>query len=191
MTDESAEPAKQSFLALHDYGMGACWWWIRARSAREVVETFAWLEVVEDPESVTRFEQDAEVDVVDIDAPAMPPGLDALRAEREAQRGKPGFGALAGRDLVHLRRRWDEEDEAWDEGEVPPDFLMEIGSDGRRTRQVEVTADGTAVRSTPDDWVLNPPLVDLFDPKVVDQEISGGEFEEAWARARPMTEADW
>jgi hypothetical protein len=28
--------AKQRYLVLHDYGMGGLWWWIHARSVREV-----------------------------------------------------------------------------------------------------------------------------------------------------------
>lgn len=31
----------QRYLVLHDYGMGGLWWWIRARSVREVRESFA------------------------------------------------------------------------------------------------------------------------------------------------------
>jgi hypothetical protein len=61
---------------------------------------------------------------------------------------------------------------------------MEVGSDGRRIRQVELADDGTAVRSGPEDWPFNPPIVDLFDPALVAQEISRGEFEDHWARAR-------
>lgn len=176
MTSDDAAH-KRSFLALHDYGMGGVWWRVRARSEREVVETFAWVEVVTDPEIVARFEGE-ELDEVDIDDPRMPAGLDDLRAERDAQRGREGFGALADRDIVHLRRRWDEEDDE------PVVYLMEVESDGRRVRQVELAEDGTAVRSGPDDWPFNPPVVDLFDPALTDQEISRTEFEEHWSRAR-------
>ncbi|MEU9128882.1 hypothetical protein AB0D08_12370 [Kitasatospora sp. NPDC048540] len=172
-------PAKHRFLVLHDYGMGGSWWWVRARSVREILETFAWTEVVSDPETVARFEED-DLDDVDIDAPQMPPGLDGLRAERDAQRGRPGFGALADRDVVHLRRRWDEDDEA------SVLCLMEVGTDGRRSRQVELNEDGTGVRSGPDDWPFNPPVVDLFDPVVAGWLISAQEFEEQWARARAL-----
>ncbi|SCK54263.1 hypothetical protein YWIDRAFT_07981 [Streptomyces sp. SceaMP-e96] len=168
---------KRSFLALHDYGMGGSWWWVRARSEREVLETFAWVEVVTDPDTVARFE-DEGLEEVDIDDPRMPPGLDGLRAKRDAQRGREGFGALADRDIVHLRRRWDEEDDE------PVVYLMEVGSDGRRIRQVELAEDGTALRSGPDDWPFNPPIVDLFDPGLASQEISRTEFEEHWVRAR-------
>jgi hypothetical protein len=172
-------PGKRPFLTLHDYGMGGVWWWVRARSEREIRETFAWVEVVNDPEIVARFDGEA-LEEVDIDAPHMPPGLDGLRAERDAQRGRAGFGALADRDIVYLKRPWDEEDEE------PAVFLMEVGSDGRRIRQVELAEGGPAVRSGPDDWPFNPPVVDLFDPALAGQEISRSEFEEHWARAVPV-----
>lgn len=131
VTSNDAAP-KSRFLALHDYGMGGVWWWIHARSAREILETFAWIEVVTDPETVARQREDGELEEVDIDAPRMPPGLDGLRATRRAQRGRPGFGALADRDVVYLRRRWDDEDD-----EDPAVCLMEVSRDGRRLRQVE------------------------------------------------------
>ncbi|MFI0911931.1 hypothetical protein [Streptomyces abikoensis] len=169
---------KTRFLVLHDYGMGGLWWWVRARSAREVLETFAWVEVVTDPETVVWRAGDGSLEEVDVDAVAMPPGLDGLRAERDAQRGRPGFGALADREVVYLR---DDED-----GDEPAVYLMEIGSDGRRIRQVELGEDGSVLRSGPDDWPFNPPAVDLFDPELVDQEISSDEFEEWWVRARPV-----
>ncbi|MCC3778791.1 hypothetical protein K6I33_004066 [Streptomyces sp. UNOB3_S3] len=158
--------------------MGGLWWWVRARSAREVLETFAWVEVVTDPETVA-WREGGKLEEVDIDAPRMPAGLDGLRAERDAQRGRPGFGALVGREVVYLRQPWDGDDDV-----DPADYLMEIGSDGRRTRQVEIGEDGSAVRSGPDDWLFSPPIVDLFDPELVGREIRRDEFEEAWARAR-------
>lgn len=179
MSDDT-DMDKRRFLVLQDYGMGGCWWWVRARSEREILETFAWVEVVGDPETVASRRQDGDLEEVDIDAPHMPPGLDGMRAERDAQRGREGFGALAGREVVFLRRRWDEEDED------PVVYLMEVGSDGRRVRQVEVAEDGTTVRSGPDDWPFNPPVVDLFDPVLVGQEISRSEFEEWWATARQV-----
>ncbi|MGW9171412.1 hypothetical protein [Streptomyces decoyicus] len=179
--------SKSRFLVLHDYGMGGVWWWIQARSAREILETFAWIEVITDPETVARQERDGELEEVDIDAPRMPPGLDGLRATRHAQRGRPGFGALADRDVVYLRRRWDEEDDEGDEDdEDPAVYLMEVSSDGRRVRQVELAEDGTAVKSGPDDWPFNPPVVDLFDPELVGLQIGRDEFEEQWARARRL-----
>lgn len=149
----------------------------RGRSKREVLETFAWVEVVTDPDTVARS-QDEGLEEVDIDGPRMPPGLDGLRAECDAQRECEGFGALAERDVVFLRRRWDEE------SDEPVVYLMEVGSDGRRIRQVELAKDGTAVRSGPDDWPFNPPIVDLFDPVLSRQEVSRSEFEEHWATAR-------
>lgn len=131
---------KRTFLVLHDYGMGGLWWWVHARSAREVLETFAWVEVITDPETLAGY-RDEGLEEVDIEASRMPPGLDGLHVERAAQRGLANFGALADRDIVHLRLRDDD-------GE-PVDQLVEVGPDGRRFRQVEVAEDGTAVRSTP------------------------------------------
>ncbi|KOU34441.1 hypothetical protein [Streptomyces sp. WM6378] len=156
--------------------MGGAWWWVHARSAREVLETFAEVEVVDPPDAIERADRDLEE--VDIDEPTMPPSLDQLRAARDAQRGRPGFGALAGRSIVHLRRRWD------GEGDEPAIYLMEVGSDGRRLRQVELADDGTALKSSPDDWSFNPPVVDLYDPEWADKEIRPDEFEAAWLRAR-------
>ncbi|MEU3324884.1 hypothetical protein [Streptomyces albus] len=177
MTDDD-DARKRPFLVLHDYGMGGLWWWVRARSEREIRETFAWVEVITDPDIVARRSQDEGLEEVDIDGPHMPTGLDDLRAERDAQRECEGFGALAEREVVFLRRRWDEEDDD------PVVYLMELDADGRRIRQVELAEDGTAVRSGPDDWPFNPPVVDLFDPALLSQEISRSEFEKHWATAR-------
>jgi hypothetical protein len=168
---------KTRFLVLHDYGMGAMWWWVHARSAREVVETFAEVEVVDHSDAVERAEA-WNLDEIDIDAPTMPGDLDDLRAQRDAQRNRPGFGALADRSVVHLRRRWDGEDDV-----DPAIYLIEVGPDGRRIRQVELSEDGTAVRTGPDDWPFNPPVVDLFDPDLAGMEISRDEFEAEWLRA--------
>ncbi|MFJ4876328.1 hypothetical protein ACIP93_14090 [Streptomyces sp. NPDC088745] len=175
MTNLPSTP-KSRFLVLNDYGMGGAWWWIHARSAREVLETFAEVEVIDSPEAIERAGRN--LDEVDIDEPAMPPGLDELRTMRDAQRGRPGFGALADRSIVHLRRRWD--------GDEPATYFMEVGSDGRRLRQVELSDDGTALRSSPDDWSFNSPVVDLFDPEWADLEISPAEFEAAWLEARQV-----
>jgi hypothetical protein len=157
VTEADAAP-KSRFLVLNDYGMGSMWWWVSARSPREVLETFA---------------------EVDIDASAMPAVLDGLRATRDAQRARPGFGALADRSVVHLRRHWDGEGD-----DDPMTYLMEVGPDGRRLRQVELAEDGTALKSGPEDWPFNPPVVDLFDPDLAGMEISQGEFEAAWLHAR-------
>ncbi|WP_198168477.1 hypothetical protein [Herbidospora yilanensis] len=176
VTGEGA--TKQRFLILHDYGMDGSWWWVRARSAREVLETFAAIEVIETPETIEQAEG-WNLEETDVDAQSMPAGLDVLRAQRLAHRHLPGFGALADRTLVYLQRRWD-----GDDGVEPADYLMEIGSDGRRLRQVELTDNGDAFKSDPDDWPFNPPVVDLFDPELKDLEISREAFEAAWHRAR-------
>jgi hypothetical protein len=166
--------SKQRFLVLHAYGMGGLWWWVLARSPREVLETFAEVEIVDAPASVARAEA-WELKEVDTDGPNMPAGLDGLRHKRAQQRALPGFGALVGRQVVFLRRDWD--------GEDPVTDLVEIGPDGRRIRQVELTQDGTAIRTDAKDWPLNPPIVDLFDPELLSQEIDRDEFERAWTAA--------
>lgn len=61
---------------------------------------------------------------------------------------------------------------------------MEVGADGRRIRQVELSEDGTAVKSGPEDWPFNPPMVDLFDPDLPGMQITAEEFESHWHRAR-------
>jgi hypothetical protein len=139
-----------------------------------VLETFAEVEVVDDPADVAR--EGWGLEEVDIDAAAMPAGLDGLRAKRDGQRALPGFGALADRQVVRLRQEWG--------GEDPATYLTEIGPDGRRIRQVEVSEDGTAVKTDAEDWPFNPPLVDLFDPRLPDLEIDRDEFEQVWAAAR-------
>ncbi|WP_127507028.1 hypothetical protein [Actinoplanes solisilvae] len=172
-----AEHFKKRFLVLHDYGMGGLWWWIHARSEWEIAQTFAEVEVVTDPDALTRF-PDGELAEVDIDAATMPAGLDGLREQRRAQRDRPGFGALAGREAVFLRRPWDEADET-----EPQIYYEHLGPDGRRLRQVEMYADGTAVRTGPEDWSFNPPN-DLYDPDLAQWETGAQDFEEVWRRAR-------
>ncbi|WP_434740713.1 hypothetical protein [Micromonospora sp. SH-82] len=162
------------YLVLHDHGMGGLWWWIHARSVREVRETFAEVEVVDDPAAVARAEG-WTLDEVHADAQTLPAGLDELRAVRDRQKRLPGFGALADREVLYLRRMPDDDD--------PATYLLEVGADGRRTRQVEVT-DGVAVRTDAEDWPLNPPLVDLLDSHLPNQEIDRAEFEQAWEAAR-------
>lgn len=176
MIGEEGAP-KQRFLILHDYGMGGSWWWVRARSVREVLETFAEVEVIEAPEAIEQAEE-WDLEEVDVDASTMPAGLDELHAKRQEQRHLPGFGALADRTIIYLRRRWD-----GDDGVDPAVYLMEIGTDGRRLRQVELTENGHAFKSDPDDWAYNPPVVDVFDPELKDMEISRDDFETAWHRA--------
>ena len=171
------EQGKKRFLVLHDYGMGALWWWIHARSESEIMETFAEVEVVTDAGMSARF-PDGELAEVDIDAAVMPPGLDDARDERDAQRDRPGFGYFAGRDAVFLRRLWDEADET-----EPQIYYEHLGPDGRRLRQVEVYADGSAIRTGPEDWLFNPPN-DLYDPELMQWETSAEDFEQMWRQAR-------
>jgi hypothetical protein len=109
--------------------MGGLWWWVHARSAREIRETFAEVEVIDRAEAVERASAQ-ELGEVDIDAVVMPVGLDDLRATRDAQRARSDFGGVAERSVVHLRRWWNGENEA-----DPAIYLMEVGSDGRGLRQ--------------------------------------------------------
>ncbi|WP_284117854.1 hypothetical protein [Streptomyces fragilis] len=163
------------FLVCHDYGMGQLWWWVRAPSARAVVEAVAEVEVVDDPDTA-RCARGWNLAEVGLDDPHPNP-LTSLRRQRDEQRSRPGFGALAGRGRVWLREVWDEE-----EGE-PVVFFVELGPDGRRLRQVEVAADGTGVRTGPRDWSFDPP-VDLWDPDLAARRATRQEFEAAWERAR-------
>ncbi|MFC7532346.1 hypothetical protein [Actinoplanes sp. GCM10030250] len=107
----------------------------------------------------------------------MPAGLDSLREQRRAQRDRPEFGALAGREAVFLRRPWDEPDET-----EPQIYYEHLGPDNRRLRQVEVYADETAIRTGPEDWPLNPPN-DLYDPDLVQWATSAEDFEQLWRQA--------
>jgi len=175
MIAEEGAP-KQRFLILHDYGMGGSWW-VRARSVRQVLETFAEVEVIKAPDAIEQAKA-WDLEEADVDAPSMPAGLDELHAKRQEQRHLPGFGALADRTIIYLRRRWD-----GDDGVDPAVHLMEIGTDGRPLRQVELTEDGHAFKSDPDDWTFNPPVVDVFDPDLKDLEIGRDDFETAWHRA--------
>ncbi|MFI5532287.1 hypothetical protein ACIA8O_27515 [Kitasatospora sp. NPDC051853] len=173
MTDD---PSKTRLLVLHDYGMGSAWWWVHARSEREVLETFADVEVVHDEETRARAEGWG-LDEADVDGPVDPPGLDGCRADREAHRDLPGFGTLVGPDPLYLRRRWAEDGET-------TTYLLEVDSAGRRLRQVEVEEDGQAFRSTPDDWPFNPPWLDRYSPEWLPFVITAPEFEQEWADAR-------
>ncbi|GAA2079821.1 hypothetical protein GCM10009801_37700 [Streptomyces albiaxialis] len=166
-------------LVQHDYGMGALLWWMWAPSAREIAETYAEVEVVADPASRGLD----GLDEVRIDDPGQDPALTSFRARRAAQRGHPAFGALAGRERVWLRRREE------DAGPEDPSYLLELGPDGRWLRQVEVAPDGTSVRSTSDDWPINPPC-DLYDPELAESAIPAETFEEAWRRARPESDGE-
>ncbi|CAM5330692.1 putative protein OS=Streptomyces griseomycini OX=66895 GN=FHS37_003412 PE=4 SV=1 [Streptomyces griseomycini] len=97
------------------------------------------------------------------------------RAKRDAQRGMPGFGALAGRDLLYLSRRRDEDDD-------PAVYLVEVGRrssapPGRTGRGRERLAG--ALR----DWPFNPPWVDRYSPEWVPFVIGREKFEAQWTLA--------
>ncbi|MCK8679158.1 hypothetical protein [Streptomyces lichenis] len=174
-TETAAETVagKTRHLVVHDYGMGGVWWWVWAASAEEIPREVAEVEVVTDPETRARAAEWG-LEEVHLDAPG-PDALSSLRAQREAQRGEPGFGALAGRERVYLR---------WQEDGEGSSLVCELGPDGRRLRQVEVAADGSSVRTTPEDWLFNPPM-DLWDPRYASWETGAEEFEAAWRDATP------
>ncbi|MCO6004960.1 hypothetical protein NE236_08195 [Actinoallomurus purpureus] len=177
MTD-SPEPAKSRYLVVHDYGMGGLWWWIRASSPEQIVDTFAEVEVVSDPEAVARAET-WSLDEIDIDDVSLDPALASLRTKRDGYRDRPGYGALAGRDRVYI--------DMPDEDDEDTRYLLEIGSDGRWLRQVTLTGDGPGVRTDSEDWPINSPL-DLYDPQYAAMEIETAAFENAWSRAFPDPE---
>lgn len=74
-----------------------------AESAEEIVRVCAEVEVVTDPEAVERAEEWA-LEEVHLDSPDPNP-LSSFRAQRDAQRGQPGFGVLAGRDRVQREEK--------------------------------------------------------------------------------------
>ncbi|WP_067713524.1 hypothetical protein [Nocardia yamanashiensis] len=174
MSDD--QTPKERFLVCHDYGMGGLWWWMQARSAREIAETFAEVRVIDDWARLAEAE-DWELDEVDIDEPG-DSALNSFRAKRLVQRSRPGFGMVADREVLHTRQRWEGED-----GVPAADYLTEI-TRGYRTRQVEIRDSGEAIRTGLDDFPLNPPI-DLWDPDLVDSQITAEEFESAWGRAVP------
>ena len=99
-----ARVSKQRYLVLHDYGMGGSWWWIHARSAREVRETFA--EVVGTPADVARTEgwQLEEIDLRrhwEDDDPAV--YLICLSNCRETGRART---VVIARPSCAVKRRW-------------------------------------------------------------------------------------
>ncbi|MFF4452213.1 hypothetical protein [Streptomyces goshikiensis] len=127
--------------------------------------------MITNPDAVRRAEA-WDLEEVHLDAPDPNP-LSSFRAKRDAQRGQPGFAVLVERDRVWLR--WPE----FEDGEV---FLMELGPDGRRLRQVEIGVDGDAVKTSAEDWPFNAPF-DLHDPQHSAMEIGRDDFETAWQRA--------
>ncbi|ANZ42710.1 hypothetical protein BBK82_13570 [Lentzea guizhouensis] len=152
--------------------MGGLSWWIWADSAEQIVLTLAEVEVITNPDALAQA-QEWGLDELDLSEVDRDPALRRMRAEREQQRGLPGFGVLAGRERVYLRRFHD--------GST---YLLEIGQDGRQLRQVELKPDGTLLSSTMEGWPFNPPI-DLHDPQYAPMEIGEREFEDSWSRAVP------
>ena len=173
-----AQPPRQAYLVLHDYGMGGLWWWIRGSSAEEITAAFAEVEVISDPEAIARART---WDLAEMDIEGAGRGeLASYHETRQRQRQDPAFGRLFGKDRVYLRLPDDEgQDTEW---------LTEHGPDGRRLRQVELRADGTALTSDLENWPINPPF-DLGDPWLATHEITPAEFEQAWEQGTP--DPDW
>ena len=170
---------KTRHLVLHDYGMGGLWWWVRARSAEEIVLRVAEVEVITDPEKISRCEG---WDLAEVDLDASDPNpLSNLRGQRTAQRSHPDFGKLAGRERVYLNFT--------EEGYDGLHFLMELGPGGRILRHVEVRTDGTAYKTDEDDLPINPPH-DLHDPEYAPMETTAEVFEAAWSRSEREPEED-
>jgi hypothetical protein len=160
------------FLVLHDYGMGGLWWWISAPNEAAILDTFAEVEIVSDNawvESVSTWQPPLKE--VTIGGP-YPPGLSDLAAKRDEQRKEPGYSALAGAPRVYLKR-----DDPEEEGVV---WFSELGPDGRRLREIERRADGTAVGRS--QWIMNPPE-DLRDPELARHVCTVEEFESVWRSA--------
>ncbi|WP_198320505.1 hypothetical protein [Actinosynnema pretiosum] len=168
------------YLAAHHYGMGSLWWWITADSAEQVERELSEVWVEDDPDTLARALGATGVDEVDLSSEVLPAPLDSMREQRREQRRDPLFGALAARGTVHLRTPPVEGDEELGE------WLVEIGGDGYRTRQVVLLPDGRALRT--DDWPFNPPY-DLHDPELARHEITAEEFEREWDRAVPDPDA--
>jgi hypothetical protein len=160
------------YLVRDDYGMGALWWWIRAESAEEIEDTFAGLEVVDDP-SARNMVESSDVDEFTLTEAASGP-LASYAQERARQRSDPSYGKLLGKVRVYLRMA----DPAVDLGE----WFTEHDRTGRRVRQVEVRSDGTSEATSARDWPMNPPF-DLGDPQYAAMEITKEEFERVWTNA--------
>ncbi|GAB4052362.1 hypothetical protein [Catellatospora paridis] len=169
------------YLVAHDYDMGAFWWWVWAGSAAEIVEKCAEVEVVTDPDVLRRTEA-WDLPVVYLGADDLGP-LESFRAKRDAQCDQPGFGVLVGRGVVHVRYEDPDVEETFDGA-----YLLELGSDGRRLRQVVIESDGSVTAEGPDEWPFNPPF-DLYDPKLAAMQIAGSEFEAALSNARTVNGA--
>jgi hypothetical protein len=169
--------ARRAYLVLHDYGMGGVWWWIRASSAEEITAAFAEVEVIGNPETIARA-RTWGLDELDIED-AKRGALASFHQRRQRQRQDPAFGRLLGKDRAYLRLPDPEGQET--------EWLTEHGAAGRRLRQVELRADGTALTSDLGNWPINPPF-DLGDPWLAAHEISRAEFEQAWEQGTPHPE---
>ncbi|WP_418958645.1 hypothetical protein [Streptomyces tritici] len=161
---------KPRHLVVHDYGMGAVWWWVRAESAQAVLDAVAEVEVSTRPAAL-EWAATADLEEIDLDDPG-PHSLTSFLEKRAAQRAHPAFPALAGRERVYLR---DDEDEGWE-------ILMELGPDGRTVRQVVVEPGAAPRAETEEDWPFNAPF-DLYDPALLPKEITAEDFEAAWRAA--------
>jgi len=160
------------YFVMHDYGMGALYWWIDAPSADDIIRTYAEVVILDDANAARHD----NIPIVAIDDKTHQPGLDDLRDLRAGQIGHPQFGALVGRGIIFLRRP-----DYIEEGSI---YYIEYDPQGYRTRQVEIDAKGDAVRTGPEDWWLNPPE-DLWNPELVQYEITRNEFDSTWATAHP------
>jgi len=166
------------YFVMHDYGMGALYWWIDAPSADDIIRTYAEVVVLDDA-AAARHDN---IPIVAIDDETHPPGLDGLRDRRAGQIGHPQFGALIGRGAIYLRRPDPEEESI---------YCFEYGPQGYCTRRVVIDAKGDAVRTVPDDWWFNPPE-DLWNPELAQYEITRDEFDRIWETAHPPTDGpDW
>ena len=157
------------YLVCHDYGMGGLWWWITADSEADVVERIAEVTVVGDPETIAHFEADdlREVDLADA---ASEVALGDLVAQRDAARGRPGYGRFAGMERVWFAMPQIYEDEDW---------WFELNPSGQTIRAVREQGE-VRERVVPDG--INP-MSDLYDPMYDDREITEAEFEQVWDAA--------
>ena len=175
LPDGYRDGEKHRYLVCHDYGMGALWWWVQARSKSEILDRVADVVVVTRPETLS-WREGTDLEEVDIDAPDPNP-LTSFKTRRDEQRQQPGFGKLVGRGTVYVRRPWDEDED--DEGT----YYLELDEDGCRTRQVvEYNDDRPSVKT--DDWFFNPPY-DLYDPEYGRNEVDRAAFEAVWEAAIP------
>ena len=181
--------AKARYLVCDDYGMGAQWWWVHARSPREIMERVADVEVVHRADTV-RDAEGWELEDVDIDA-ADPNPLSDRKARRDEQRGRAGFGACVGRGTLYFRRPWGDDGghTPWRGEDGETHYLMEIDADGYRTRQVVEFVEGPPQKMDEDDWFFNPPF-DLYEPEWAQHEIDRSVFEAAWEAAVPVPDEE-